>query len=150
MATIVSDNRVSEIRVSEIMTSPVQCVDGDQTLAAVARLMRDKGIGAVPVRGADGELAGMVTDRDIAVRGVAEGMDAGTVAAAALASKPPVCVRAGDPISVAQQAMADHKVRRLPVVDGADLVGIVSQADLARVLPPGISGLVEHAIVRDA
>lgn len=136
-------------KVFEIMTSPVECVDGDQPLAAAARLMRDKHVGAVPVRGADGELAGMITDRDIVVRGIAEGVDAGSVSASTMASKPPVCVRAGDPIAVAQQTMADHRVRRLPVLDGTRLVGIVSQADLARVLPPGISGLVEHAIILD-
>ncbi|MEY9894776.1 CBS domain-containing protein [Catenulispora sp. MAP12-49] len=135
--------------ISEIMTTPVQCVDGDQPLEEVARLMRDKGVGAVPVRGADGELTGMLTDRDIAVRGVAEGMDLSRVAASTLASKPPVCVRASDPVLAAQRAMADHRIRRVPVVDGPHLVGIVSQSDLARVLPPGISGLVEHAIVQD-
>lgn len=141
----------AEIRtVAEIMTTPVECVDGDQSLAVAARLMRDKHVGAVPVRGAEGELTGMVTDRDIVVRGIAEGLDPGQVAAATLASRPPVCVKATDPVQTAQRAMAEHKVRRLPVVDGARLVGIVSQADLARVLPPGISGLVEHAIIRDA
>jgi CBS domain-containing protein len=136
--------------VSDIMSTPVECVDGDQPLAAAARLMRDKGVGAVPVRGADGELAGIVTDRDIVVRGIAEDMDPATVATASLASKPPVSVRPTDPLDEALRAMVEHQVRRLPVVDGERLVGIVSQADLARVLPPKISGLVEHEIIRDA
>jgi CBS domain-containing protein len=128
----------------EIMTNDVRCVQEDQSLAEAARLLRDLNVGAVPICGNDNRLKGMVTDRDIVVKCVAEGGDPQQAKAGELATGKPVTVGADDDISVALRTMADHKVRRLPVIDGHDLVGIISQADLARNLPEeNIGDLVE-------
>jgi len=128
----------------EIMTNDVRCVQEDQSLVEAARLLRDLNVGAVPICGNDNRLKGMVTDRDIVVKCIAEGGDPNQVKASELATGKPVTVGADDDISVALRTMADHKVRRLPVIDGHDLVGIISQADLARNLPEEkIGDLVE-------
>jgi len=128
----------------EIMTNDVRCVQEDQSLVEAARLLRDLNVGAVPICGNDNRLKGMVTDRDIVVKCIAEGGDPKQAKASELATGKPVTVGADDDISVALRTMADHKVRRLPVIDGHDLVGIISQADLARNLPEEkIGDLVE-------
>jgi CBS domain-containing protein len=114
------------------MSNDVQCVQEDQSLADAARLLRDLDVGAVPICGNDNRLKGMVTDRDIVVKCLAEGGDPAQTKAGQLATGKPVTVGADDDIEVALRTMADHKVRRLPVIDGHDLVGIISQADVAR------------------
>jgi CBS domain-containing protein len=128
----------------EIMSNDVRCVQEDQSLADAARLLRDLDVGAVPICGNDNRLKGMVTDRDIVVKCLAEGGDPAQTKAGQLATGKPVTVGADDDIEVALRTMADHKVRRLPVIDGHDLVGIISQADVARNLPEEkIGDLVE-------
>ena len=128
----------------EIMTNDTRCVGENQTLVEAARLMRELGVGALPICGEDNRLKGMVTDRDIVVKCIADGGDPQQVKASALAEGKPVTVGADDDIDVALHTMADHKVRRLPVIDGHDLVGIISQADIARNLPEEkIGDLVE-------
>jgi CBS domain-containing protein len=74
----------------------------------------------------------MLTDRDIAIKVVAKGKDPSTTKAGELAQGKPVTIGADDSVDEALHTMADHKVRRLPVIDGHELIGIVSQADLAR------------------
>jgi CBS domain-containing protein len=76
----------------------------------------------------------MLTDRDIVVKCIAEGGDPNTVTAGSLAEGKPVTIGADDDIREALEVMQDHQVRRLPVIDGHDLVGIISQADIAREL----------------
>ena len=119
----------------EIMSSDVQCVGENQTLAEAAKLMRDLDVGALPICGDDNRLKGMLTDRDIAIKCVAEGGDPNQTTAGDLAAGKPITVGADDDIAAALRTMADSKVRRLPVIDGHDLVGIISQADIARNLP---------------
>jgi CBS domain-containing protein len=119
----------------EIMTSGVECVGENQTLIEAARMLRDLEVGAMPVCGEDNRLKGMVTDRDIVVRCLAEGGDPGSTTAGELAGGKPVTIGADDDIEEALQTMAQYQVRRLPVIDGHDLVGIISQADVARSLP---------------
>ena len=94
--------------------------------------MRDLDVGALPVCGDDERLQGMVTDRDIVVRCVAEGGDPATARAGDLAAQKPVTIGADDDIDEALSTMIRNGVRRLPVIDGHDLVGMVSQADVAR------------------
>ena len=119
----------------EIMTSDTRCVGENQNLVEAARMLRDLNVGALPICGEDNRLKGMVTDRDIVIKCIAEGGDPQQTTAGALAAGKPVTVGADDDIEVALHTMAQHKVRRLPVIDGHDLVGIISQADIARHLP---------------
>jgi CBS domain-containing protein len=117
------------------MHAEVVCVGENQPLAAAARIMRDLHIGAVPVCGTDERLKGMVTDRDITVRCVAEGLDPRSIAARQLAQRPLVWVDAGADIHEALRLMEDHKIRRLPVIDRNRLVGIIAEADIVTHLP---------------
>ena len=108
--------------------------------------MRDLGVGALPICGPDDRLAGMITDRDITIRVVAEGRDPSTVKVSELAEGKPATIGADDSVEEALATMAKHGVRRLPVIDGQRLVGIVSQADVARNLPEDKVGDLVDAI----
>ncbi|WP_159606309.1 CBS domain-containing protein [Agromyces humi] len=118
----------------DLMTPDPQCVKEDQTLVEAARLLRDLDVGAMPICGNDNRLKGMLTDRDIVVKCIAEGGDPNTVTAGSLAEGKPVTIGADDDIREALEVMQEHQVRRLPVIDGHDLVGIIAQADIAREL----------------
>jgi CBS domain-containing protein len=118
----------------DLMTPDPKCVKEDQTLADAARMMRDLDVGALPICGNDDRLKGMVTDRDIVVKCIAEGGDPNTVTAGSLGEGKPITIGADDDIRDALVVMQEYQVRRLPVIDGHDLVGIVSQADIAREL----------------
>ena len=115
----------------DIMTPDPQCVKEDETLVDAARLMRDLDVGALPICGNDNRLKGMLTDRDIVVKCIADGGDPSTVTAGSLGQGKPVTIGADDDIREALEVMQEHQVRRLPVIDGHDLVGIISQADVA-------------------
>ena len=115
----------------DIMTPDPQCVKEDQTLVDAARLMRDLDVGALPICGNDDRLKGMLTDRDIVVKCIADGGDPSTVTAGSLGQGKPVTIGADDDIREALEVMQEHQIRRLPVIDGHDLVGIISQADIA-------------------
>jgi CBS domain-containing protein len=116
----------------EIMTGGTECAQADETIADAARKMRDLNVGALPICGDDNRLKGMITDRDIAVKVIAEGRDAQSTKVIDLADQPEVVtIGADDSIEEALSTMAQHQVRRLPVIDGHDLVGLVSQADIA-------------------
>jgi CBS domain-containing protein len=128
----------------DIMTPDPVCVSEHDTLEDAARVMVDHNIGAVPVCGADRQLKGMLTDRDIVTKVGAKGGDLSSVRAGELANGKPVTIGADDPVRKAAKTMARHKVRRLPVIDGQQLVGIVSQADVARAADESVTGeLVE-------
>lgn len=128
----------------EIMTPGAECVGENDTLEVAARQMRDQIVGALPVCGEDNRLKGMVTDRDIIVKCLAEGQDPKTMKASDLAEGKPVTIGADDSIEEALQTMKEHKVRRLPVIDGHDLVGMLAQADVARNLKDAsVADLVE-------
>jgi len=124
----------------DIMTPDATCVRADETLVDAARRMRDLDVGALPVCGDDERLQGMVTDRDIVVRCVAAGGDPATTRAGDLAAQKPVTIGADDDIDEALSTMIRNGVRRLPVIDGHDLVGMVSQADVAREASPERAG----------
>ena len=118
----------------DLMTPDPKCVKEDQTLADAARMMRDLDVGALPICGNDDRLKGMVTDRDIVVKCIADGGDPNTVTAGSLGEGKPITIGADDDIRDALVVMEEYQVRRLPVIDGHDLVGIISQADIAREL----------------
>jgi len=130
----------------EIMTGGVECASTGDTLVDAARKMRDLEVGALPICGEDQRLHGMITDRDIAVRCVAEGADPSSVTVSELADGKPVTIGADDPVQEILRTMKEYGVRRLPVIDGHQLVGIVSQADVARQLPDEMIGDLVDAI----
>jgi CBS domain-containing protein len=119
----------------EIMTPDATCVGENETLADAARKMAELNVGSLPICGEDNRLKGMVTDRDIITRAIAKGRDPKDVRAGELAQGKPVTIGADDEASEILDTMASHKVRRLPVIDGHRLVGIVAVADVARALP---------------
>jgi CBS domain-containing protein len=119
----------------EIMTPDVTCVGEKETLADAARKMAELGVGSLPICGEDNRLKGMLTDRDIVVKALAKGRNAGDVTAADLAEGKPVTIGADDDVQEILRTMSQYKVRRLPVIDGHQLVGIVAVADVARALP---------------
>lgn len=112
------------------MTSGVVMVRPDASLVEAAQLMRAQDIGDVLVA-ADGRLIGVLTDRDITLRAVADGVDPLTVSAQAVCTPNPVVVGPDDAVSVAVTLMRDHAVRRLPVLEDGHPVGMVSLGDLA-------------------
>jgi CBS domain-containing protein len=118
------------VRLSEIMTSGVVTATAEASALEVARLMRDHRVGSVVIVDSAAKPVAMVTDRDLALRVFAEGAEPATPALEH-ASRPLVC---GDPemeLDEAAVLMAQHRVRRLPVVRGEELVGIVSLDDIA-------------------
>ena len=119
----------------EIMTGGAECARVTETLAEAARKMRDLEVGALPICGEDDRLKGMITDRDIAVKCVADGGDPTTVTVQDFISEKPVTIGADDSIEEALRTMNDHGVRRLPVIDGHELIGMLTQADIARNCP---------------
>jgi CBS domain-containing protein len=118
-------------RVRDVMTQGAECVKEGETLKDAAVKMRDLDVGALPICGDDGRLKGMLTDRDIVVRCIADGGDPTSVTAGSLAQGKPVTIGADDDLDEAIRVMVEHQVRRLPVIDGHDLIGIVAQADIA-------------------
>ncbi|MBM7505882.1 CBS domain-containing protein [Agromyces aurantiacus] len=124
----------------DLMTPDPTCVKEYQTLVDAARMMRDLDVGALPICGNDDRLKGMLTDRDIVVKCLAEGGDPSTATAGSLAEGKPVTIGADDDIREALEVMQQYQVRRLPVIDGHDLVGIISQADVARELSAAATG----------
>jgi CBS domain-containing protein len=124
----------------DVMTADVQCVGEKDTLLQAARLLRDLDVGAVPICGEDGRLKGMLTDRDIVVKCLANEGDPASATAGDLAEGKPVTIGADDDIEVVLETMQSAQVRRLPVIDGHDLVGMISQADIARILSPAETG----------
>lgn len=119
----------------EIMTPGAECVGENQTLEEAARKMKDLDVGALPICGEDNRLKGVVTDRDIVIKCLAIGTDPRQVKAGQLGEGKPVTIGADDSVEEAIATMKEHKVRRLPVIDGHNLVGMVSQADIARSYP---------------
>ena len=119
-------------RIREIMTSNPSTVEPDKTVADAARIMKQEDAGVVPVT-ENGRLTGMVTDRDIAIRVVAEGKDPQSTPVREVASKNLVTIDPQQDLDEALRLMAKHQVRRLPVVEeDGRLVGVVAQADVAR------------------
>ena len=131
----------------DIMTSDATYCSADSTAADAARKMADTNVGAIPVCDTSGRLCGVVTDRDLAVKIVATGQDPDTVRLSDLVDGGEVVtIGADDSVEEAIRTMKDHALRRLPVIDGAALVGMVSQADIARAMPDTTIGDLVDAI----
>ncbi|WP_370617884.1 CBS domain-containing protein [Mumia sp. Pv 4-285] len=130
----------------DLMTEGAECVQENETLQQAAQKMRDLDVGALPICGEDDRLKGMLTDRDIVIRCIADGGDPASVTAGSLAQGKPVTIGADDSAEETLRTMARHDVRRLPVIDGHDLVGMVAQADVARSLDADVVGRVVQEI----
>ena len=116
--------------VGEIMTKDVSTLESSSTIAEAARLMRDNDTGAIVI--ADGgDMRGLLTDRDIAVRAIAEGRSPDETTVGEIASTDLVSLEPNSTIDDAVNAMRKANVRRLPVVEGGSPVGIISLGDLA-------------------
>jgi CBS domain-containing protein len=130
----------------EVMIGDATCIGEQETLEEAARKMRDLDVGALPICGEDNRLKGMLSDRDIVVKCLAEGGDPRSDTAASFAEGKPVTIGADDSVEEALSTMVASGVRRLPVIDGHELVGVVSQADIARNLPEEKVGELVEAI----
>lgn len=120
--------------VRDIMTREPQCVTADEKVGQVAKLMRDEDCGAIPVvaGSSDKKIVGMITDRDIVVRVIAEGKNPADVAVQVVMTKEIYSVKEDDSVESVFKVMSDRQVRRVPVVDkNNQLIGIVAQADIA-------------------
>lgn len=128
----------------EIMTADPECVRDYESVLVAAEKMAAHEVGALPICGDDDRLKGMLTDRDIVVKVLGAGHDPAAVKAGELAQGEAVTIGADDDADEILRTMSHHKVRRLPVIDGHALVGIVAQADVARVLTdPQIGDLLQ-------
>jgi CBS domain-containing protein len=118
----------------DIMSDDCTCVGESDSVLDAAKRLAELDVGSLPICGDDNRLKGMISDRDIVVKVLAAGKDpSGTkVAELAQGDGKTVTIGADDSIEEALRTMAEHQVRRLPVIDGRELVGIVAQADVAR------------------
>jgi CBS domain-containing protein len=119
--------------VRDAMTEDPRSIDAAATVVEAARLMREKHVGSLPIT-EDGRLVGVITDRDITTRVVAEAADPHATPVGDVSSRDLVSVGPGEDLDEALELMARHQVRRLPVVEDGRLVGIVAQADVALTL----------------
>ena len=128
----------------DIMHTGAECVGEHETLEYAARRMRDLDVGALPICGDDDRLHGIITDRDIVIKCVAAGGNPASVTAGELAQGKPITVDAGTDVADVLLTMEQNRIRRLPVIESHRLVGMISEADLARHLPEkAVGGFVE-------
>ena len=132
-------------KVRDAMTPGVQSVAANESLSTVAAMMRDNDVGSIPIVEGN-RLVGIVTDRDIVVRGLAQSADLASLKAADVASSDVVAVGPEDDLDRARRQMADNQVRRLPVVEDGRLVGMLAQADIAIVESDKESGAMLEQI----
>jgi CBS domain-containing protein len=119
-------------RARDIMHPGTECVGENDSIATAAQKMRDLGVGSLPICGTDDQLHGIITDRDITVRCIAEGGNPREVTARDLAQDRLFWVEATADVSEVLRVMENHQVKRLPVIENRRLVGIISESDLAR------------------
>jgi CBS domain-containing protein len=130
----------------DVMTGGAECIGEKDTVQDAAKRLADLDVGAMPICGEDDRLKGMLTDRDIVVKVLAQGKDPAATTAGELAQGKPVTIGADDSVDEALRTMAEHRIRRLPVIDGHELIGVVSQADLARSVDESKVGELVEAI----
>ncbi|MDN5276828.1 MAG: hypothetical protein PWR01_793 [Clostridiales bacterium] len=115
----------------DIMTTRVAVVGPDNTVMDACKLMQIHNVGALPVCQHDGKVVGILTDRDIVVRNIASGGDPKTTPVRTVMTREVICASPTMEVEEAAELMAQHKIRRLPVVQNDKLVGMVSIGDLA-------------------
>ncbi|MBW3592910.1 MAG: CBS domain-containing protein [Actinobacteria bacterium] len=132
-------------QIRDLMTENPTTCERSTTAVDAARVMASEDVGPVPVV-EGGRLVGIVTDRDLVVRILAEGKDPSSTTIGEIASSDLVAVQPDDELEQAERLMAERQVRRLPVVEGDRLVGIIAQADIARALDEERTGEVVQQI----
>jgi CBS domain-containing protein len=131
----------------EVMSGGAECIGEKETIEAAAKKLADLDVGALPICGEDDRLKGMLTDRDITIKVVAAGKDPAQTTAGELATQGEVVtIGADDSVDEALRTMTEKKVRRLPVIDGHKLIGVISQADLAQEIDSSKVGELVQAI----
>jgi len=134
------------MKVKDVMHSGAVWVNPDTPVSELAKMMRDQDIGSIPI-GKNDRLVGIVTDRDIVCRGLANGGDCETLTALDVMSKPIVYCRSEDDVEEALHIMEKNKVRRLPVInENKRLVGMLALGDLCGRLPRDLTGEVVCSI----
>jgi CBS domain-containing protein len=122
------------------MHTGATCIGEHETLQHAAQQMRDLGVGSLPIRGDDDRLHGIITDRDIVTKCIARGADPASVTAGELAQGMPVTIEPQADVTEVLRAMQQHQIRRLPVMESQQPVGMISQADLTRHLSESAVG----------
>ena len=130
----------------DIMHAGATCIGEHDTLEYAAKKMRDFGVGSLPIRGDDDRLQGIITDRDIVTKCIARGADPASVTAGDLAQGMPVTIDSLADVTDVLRAMEQHQIHRLPVIEGQQVVGMISQADLARHVPESAVGQFIEAV----
>ena len=134
-------------QIRDVMTPNPATVEASTNVLEAAKVMAGEDVGPLPVTDG-GRLVGIVTDRDIVVRVLAEGRDPQSTTVADIASSELVTVTPEDDLDQALRKMASSQVRRLPVVEGDRIIGIVAQADVARQAPEQQTGEIVEEISR--
>jgi CBS domain-containing protein len=138
-----------EMQVCEIMSRDVQTIGSAESLFEAAQRMRSSDAGVLPVTAPDGDIVGILTDRDIVVRAVADGADAKATSVGEAMSGDPVTCRPDCPVNAAAETMRDRQIRRLVVTQehNKNVVGIVSLGDIAvRAEEPELAGAVTEGV----
>lgn len=131
----------------DLMTSPAECLAPTATLAEAARQLSQHDVGSMPVT--DGDLlVGVVTDRDIVVKGIAVGLDPASATVAEIATPDVVTVGVDHDAEDVARILAENQIRRIPVVEEGRVVGIIAQADIARTLGDRLTGDIVEDISR--
>jgi CBS domain-containing protein len=130
----------------EFMHIGADCVSEKETLTAAAQQMRDLHVGSLPICGDDDRLHGIITDRDIVVRCIAEGLDPQTTTAGQMARGTPIWVGADADSYEVVQVMTANRIRRVPVLENSRVVGMISEADVATHLDEHTVSLFAAAI----
>lgn len=133
----------------DIMTGGAQCVQAHESALDAARKLTESQVGALPVCGENNRLIGVITDRDIVVRVLGKGLAPAEVETGTLAQGEAITIGADDDVDEVFETMTQHKVRRLPVIDGTALVGMVALADAARALDAPDAGRLVAALSTD-
>ncbi|MCW2913980.1 MAG: hypothetical protein JWN52_2048 [Actinomycetia bacterium] len=119
----------------EIMHQGAKCVGEDESLLKAAQMMRDLEVGSLPICGNDNRLKGIITDRDLVIKCIAQGRDPASVRAGDFAQGGLYWVDASEDADAVVRTMEEHRIRRVPVLENNQLVGMISEADLAQHLP---------------
>ena len=120
------------MKLRDVMTNPVIRIHPEETVAVAARMLQHYNIGILPVCGSDGQLRGLVTDRDIVTRCLAAGRSPATTTVRDIMTSRIIAARPDMDSALAASAMGQNQIRRLPVVENGRLCGMVSLGDLAR------------------
>ncbi len=130
----------------EIMHVGAECIGDHETLQNAAQRMRDLDVGSLPICGDDDRVHGIITDRDIVIKCVAEGGNPAVITAGELAQGRTVTVDSRTEVGDVLRAMESHQIRRVPVIESDRLVGMISGADLVRHLPEQAVGEFFEAV----